>query len=612
MINSVPIPRRSRFWLSILTCALLVGSAALISAPAASAASTSSRPLVFGAVGGDFTALDQAAGKKVARHVYGQFQGNVPTGEMITVNAQSLPWRQVSGASTSSALYKDIVRWADTLKARGGSIQVAFGHEPELASKSSQGSAEEYKQAYRKVVDIFRSRSVANVRWVLQLTDWSFRAASSDRVYAGNWYPGDAYIDIVGADAYNWHTCGEGLGRDVPLSTVAGGVVTFAKAHGKLASLPEFGANNTVKRDQWLRDGHAWMKANSSLFASAFYFNHPPTNPKNMDCVWPLSKPAEMTAFGEIARDKWSTGSAAPAVPAKPGPAKPAPANPAPANPAPAKPAPVPENPAPVVDNSWLVVGGVGDVVSLDQSAGRKVARHVYGQLQAGVPTGEMITVTAKGQSWNAVADASPGSELHQDMVRWADTLKSRSGKIQVAFDQEPELSTKISMGTAEDYKQAYRKVVDIFRERGATNVQWVLQLADWSYRTSAADRAYADRWYPGDSYVDIVGASVYNWHTCGNATRKDVPLAESGAGLVEFAKAHGKLASLPEFAASQAVQRDEWLRDGYAWMKTNKSVLSSVFYVNRMSANGKSDSCSWSLSSATEEEAFAAIAAGS
>jgi beta-mannanase len=573
---------------------LLVAGGAVVAAPAASAATDSSK-LVFGAVGGDFTSLDNAAGKKVARHVYGQLQGKVPTGEMITVNAQGLPWRTVASAASGSALYQDMVRWADTIKARGGSIELAFGHEPEQSSKSSQGTAEEYKSAFRKVVDTFRSRGVDNVQWVLQMTDWSFRTATTDRGYAGKWYPGDAYVDIIGGDAYNWHTCGEGLGRDVPLSTVAGGVVTFAKAHGKKASLPEFGANKTVQRDKWLREGFAWMKTNGDLFVSAYYFNHPPTNPNNQDCVWPLSTSAEFNAFGAIARDAWTTSGITPTTPEEPAPSVPE---------EPVAPQ-EPVVPAPGAEDASSI-GAIGDVASLDKLAGAALARHSYGQFQGIAPSGDMITVDAKGLRWSEIAGAAPGDALHENIARWADVLKNRDGKVQLVFAQEPELASAAARGTADEFKAAYRNVVDIFRERGATNVEWVLQLADWSYRTATSDPAHVAKWYPGDAYVDIMGASVYNWHTCGVSKRKDVPLATAASGLVKFAKAHGKQVSLPEFAASQTVQRDEWLQDGAAWMESNKDLLASAFYVNQEPVNEKNSSCGWSLKTTAEKAAFA------
>lgn len=269
----------------------------------ASAATTG--VLYFGAVG-DVATLNRKTGSTLGVHSYGNFSGSVPAGRMITVNASGATWRTVSGAKAGSKLYGDMVRWAKTIKARGGSIQLAFGHEPELSSKTKLGTAAEYKSAYQSVVRVFRSQGVTNVQWVFQATDWGFRTKSTDPLYAGKFYPGDSYIDVIGGDAYNWHICGEGRGKDVPLSTVAGGVLSFAKAHGKYASLPEFGANTTINRTQWLNEGFAWLKSNKSVFISAFYFQHPPTNKANSDCNWPLRTESEFAALKKITTDTWS------------------------------------------------------------------------------------------------------------------------------------------------------------------------------------------------------------------------------------------------------------------------------------------------------------------
>lgn len=124
-----------------------------------------------------------------------------------------------------------------------------------------------------------------------------------------------------------------------------------------------------------------------------------------------------------------------------------------------------------------------------------------------------MVTVNAGG-TWSATAAAAPGSALHSDIVRWANTLKARPGRTMFAFNHEPEASGNTSRGTAEDFKRAWRRVVDIFRQQGVTNVDYTLQMTDWSYRTSTTDVRHVSRWYPGDAYVDILGADAYNWNT--------------------------------------------------------------------------------------------------
>ena len=52
-------------------------------------------------------------------------------------------------------------------------------------------------------------------------------------------------------------------------------------------------------------------------------------------------------------------------------------------------------------------------------------------------------------------------------------------------------------------YKVAYRHIVDLFREEGATNVRW-------AFHVDATDNNNGYKWYPGDDIIDWVGTSCY------------------------------------------------------------------------------------------------------
>lgn len=221
---------------------------------------------------------------------------------MISVRAAA-PWREVAASGPGSALHADMVRWARTLRDRPGPVLVAYHHEPETRGSSGYGSSGEFEAAFRRVVDVFRAKGVANVRFTWQMTSSAFTAPASDRRAAAAWYPGDAWVDDIGADAYNWAGCGEGRGHWVALSTLVNPVLAFARAHGKQASLPEFGADPDPRRAQWLADAHAYLVANRVVVSAAFYFNRGPTNPNNQDCAWTLTQQAEFDALGTMARD---------------------------------------------------------------------------------------------------------------------------------------------------------------------------------------------------------------------------------------------------------------------------------------------------------------------
>ena len=66
---------------------------------------------------------------------------------------------------------------------------------------------------------------------------------------------------------------------------------------------------------------------------------------------------------------------------------------------------------------------------------------------------------------------------------------------------------------TRADFVHAWRRVIDIFREQDVTNVAWV-----WAPVTplpANQDGSWDSNWkayYPGDSYVDWIGSSLFEW----------------------------------------------------------------------------------------------------
>jgi beta-mannanase len=66
-------------------------------------------------------------------------------------------------------------------------------------------------------------------------------------------------------------------------------------------------------------------------------------------------------------------------------------------------------------------------------------------------------------------------------------------------------------------YVRAYRRIHRIFADEGADNVAWVWS-PNWN---SGPDAAWnrMERYYPGDSYVDWVGVSGYNFYRESPAT---------------------------------------------------------------------------------------------
>jgi hypothetical protein len=261
-------------------------------------------PMYFGSVGGGYQQAQANTSQAIANHAYAKFGSSVPTARMITVEASGVSWRTVANAGPGSTLYNQIVHWAQTIKARGGHIMVDYNHEPEANVGPSRGSAADFIAAWRHVVTIFRNQGVKNVEWTWQMTAYAFRVSPSSPQYAAKWYPGDAYVDNVGGDAYNWNTCGVGSGKYNELKFLGDPVLAFARAHHKAASFPEFGDNQDSQRPQWLDNAHQYFVQNQDVLSAAFYFNRAPTVKANNDCHWALSTSGDWAAFNRIANDR--------------------------------------------------------------------------------------------------------------------------------------------------------------------------------------------------------------------------------------------------------------------------------------------------------------------
>ncbi len=288
-----------------LCASIVVGASASQSVPTASAATqsiatsqtTNSGKIYFGV---DGTVSSAANGMSLARHIYGQLNDNAPNARMITMGTSGQSYAAIAGAKPGSGTYNSIVRWANTIKARGTLTLFGFDHEPESKYQRHQGSAAQYIAAYRHVADIIRAQGVSNIRFVWQMTAYSFRTSGSQA--AIHYYPGDNYVDDVGADPYNWGSC-RSPGPWVQLSTVTDPVLAFARAHGKTVVLAEFASTGGPQRAAWLNSAHQYFIANRSTIQGAFYFDRKATTAEGSRCNWSLTSSADVAAFRSIVND---------------------------------------------------------------------------------------------------------------------------------------------------------------------------------------------------------------------------------------------------------------------------------------------------------------------
>lgn len=206
---------------------------------------------------------------------------------------------------------------------------------------------------------------------------------------------------------------------------------------------------------------------------------------------------------------------------------KPAPAP----TPAPA-PAPTPA-PAPVAEIPSYIYGVATeqftDVPTFNSNAGKPV--NVYSIYQSffwdkSFPTDLCNKISAGGatpmitwEPWepngNAVQPLYSLSAINSGKYdsyinNWANQIRAWNKPLLLRFAHEMNgdwypWGSNVNGNTPEGYRTAYKRVIDLFRIAGVTNVKWV-----WSPNVDFELGAY----YPGDPYVDYVALDGYNWDT--------------------------------------------------------------------------------------------------
>jgi len=128
-----------------------------------------------------------------------------------------------------------------------------------------------------------------------------------------------------------------------------------------------------------------------------------------------------------------------------------------------------------------------------------------------------------------------------------ADAIRSFSHQVMFIFHHEPE-SDVDEIGSPAQFAAAFRRVVSIFRARGATNAVPV-----WTMTAQTFDPGgrVPEDFYPGDDVVDWVAADGYNWY--GSRHLKNRPWEEFATvfgAFNQWAAARGKPAMIAEMGA--------------------------------------------------------------
>lgn len=182
-----------------------------------------------------------------------------------------------------------ITSWAKGLKAYGGRVFLRPMHEMNgnwypWSGVTNGNTPRLYRLAWRHVHDIFARVGAKNVRWV-----WSpyvQDVPSTNRFES--YYPGDAYVDVLGLDGYNWGACVPAYGGWRSFDNL------FRNAYDRIArvaSKPVWVAETASAPDggdkpRWVKNMFGSIVDHYPRVRVVIWFH------TNKECDWRLTSPA--------------------------------------------------------------------------------------------------------------------------------------------------------------------------------------------------------------------------------------------------------------------------------------------------------------------------------
>ena len=213
-----------------MTATLLLAAYGTGSATAKTSTTTSPPNTGFGVsmpgVPGDLSSLTSLsstlgrAPRQVMWYVAWSDNTDFPTSQATQVAATGAvpvitwePWNPANGVAQPAYALDRITAgdfttyetaWAKQVKAYGKPVVLRFAHEMNgnwypWSAQTNGNTAGDYVAAWRQVRSMFSRQGVTNVTW-----SWSPNVPYTGSTPLSSLYPGDAYVDEVALDGYNW------------------------------------------------------------------------------------------------------------------------------------------------------------------------------------------------------------------------------------------------------------------------------------------------------------------------------------------------------------------------------------------------------------------------
>ena len=177
----------------------------------------------------------------------------------------------------------------------------------------------------------------------------------------------------------------------------------------------------------------------------------------------------------------------------------------------------------------------------------------------------------------------------------YARAMRDRGERILLRFGQEMNLlNHPYWVGhfnqTPADFIAMWRHVRELFREEGASNVEFVWAPNFKSNPDTPGNTIY--EFYPGDAYVDWVSVNAYNYYIYGAGGGWPWQLLKDFVDpvLKEFACRYPKPQMIHEMATVEGVSKADWITDAYNWIPSYPFLRAAVWYNDRDFSNPNID----------------------
>ena len=215
--------------------------------------------------------------------------------DIVNGRVPFVSWAKASTSAVNSGRYDKMIRQrAVDVKAFGQPMLLEWFWEMDGArNRHVAGSPASFIAAWRRIHRIFDNAGVTNVSWVWCPNAWGFATGAAQK-----YYPGDAYVDWMCADGYNWAPDRKG-DEWRSFEWIFQPFYDWASGRGKPLMIGEFGVQERKpgEKAQWLRQAADTLQTKFTDIKAVVYFNVK----KKYD--WRLDTDSARGAFKYLAKE---------------------------------------------------------------------------------------------------------------------------------------------------------------------------------------------------------------------------------------------------------------------------------------------------------------------